>query len=80
MLETPADEPREQGGARAGAKLQRLDGHETSERHRSPSEPRAETFQGILSGDINPASAMMSGKLNIDGDMGLAMALGNALA
>lgn len=40
----------------------------------------AETLQGILSGDIDPTSAVMSGKLTIDGDMGLAMQLGNALA
>ena len=40
----------------------------------------AETLQGILSGDIDPTSAVMSGKLTIDGDMGMAMQLGNALA
>jgi len=39
-----------------------------------------ETLQGILSGDIDPTSAVMSGQLTIDGDMGLAMQLGNALA
>jgi len=40
----------------------------------------ADTFQGILSGDVNPASAMMSGKLSIEGDMGLAMKLGSVLS
>jgi putative sterol carrier protein len=40
----------------------------------------ADTFQGILSGDINPTSAFMTGRLSVDGDMGLAMQLGAALA
>ena len=40
----------------------------------------AETFQGILSGDVNPTSAVMTGKLSIDGDMGMAMQLGSALS
>lgn len=39
----------------------------------------AETFQGILEGDINPTSAFMSGKLRVEGDMGLAMKLGTIL-
>ena len=39
-----------------------------------------ETFEGILSGDVNPASAFMTGKLKIDGDMGVAMQLGQALS
>jgi len=39
-----------------------------------------ETFQGIMSGDINPTSAFMSGKLSVDGDMGIAMKLGQVLA
>lgn len=38
-----------------------------------------ETFQGILSGETNPTAAFMTGKLTVDGDMGLAMALGNVL-
>ncbi len=38
-----------------------------------------DTFQGILSGHVNPASAFMSGKLKLDGDMGTAMRLGSAL-
>lgn len=40
----------------------------------------ADTFQQILSGDMNPTTAVMTGKLTIDGDMGLAMALGSALS
>ncbi|SPH18648.1 hypothetical protein DEA8626_02188 [Defluviimonas aquaemixtae] len=38
-----------------------------------------ETFEGILSGDVNPTAAFMQGKLAVDGDMGLAMQLGAAL-
>ena len=40
----------------------------------------ADTFQSILEGDLNPTAAFMSGKLSVDGDMGLAMKLGAALA
>ncbi len=40
----------------------------------------ADTFEAILSGDLNPTSAFMAGKLSVDGDMGLAMKLGSALA
>ncbi len=40
----------------------------------------ADTFQAILEGDMNPTSAFMTGKLTIDGDMGLAMKLGSVLA
>lgn len=40
----------------------------------------AETFQGILAGDVNPTAAFMSGRLKVDGDMGLAMKLGSILA
>ena len=39
-----------------------------------------ETFQGILSGDVNPTAAYMQGKLAVDGDLGLAMQLGAALS
>ncbi|MCB1400177.1 MAG: SCP2 sterol-binding domain-containing protein [Rhodobacteraceae bacterium] len=40
----------------------------------------ADTFKGILEGDVNPTMAFMSGKLKVDGAMGLAMQLGAALA
>ncbi len=40
----------------------------------------AETFEGILSGDVNPTMAFMTGKLKVDGSMGLAMQLASALA
>lgn len=40
----------------------------------------AETFRGILSGDVNPTGAFMAGNLVIDGDMGLAMKLGAVLS
>lgn len=39
----------------------------------------ADVFQQILEGDLNPASAFMSGKLSVDGSMGLAMKLGSVL-
>lgn len=40
----------------------------------------ADTFQSILSGDTNPTSAFMTGKLSVDGDMGMAMKLASALS
>ncbi|MDB9857075.1 SCP2 sterol-binding domain-containing protein [Amylibacter sp.] len=40
----------------------------------------AETFQGMMSGDVNPTSAFMTGKLAVDGDMGAAMKLGALLS
>ena len=40
----------------------------------------AETFQDILGGDLDPTAAFMSGRLTVDGDMGLAMKLGSLLA
>ncbi len=40
----------------------------------------ADTFQSILSGDVNPTSAFMTGKLSVDGDMGMAMKLASVLA
>ncbi len=40
----------------------------------------ADTFQAIMEGDMNPTSAFMSGKLKVDGDMGMAMKLGSVLA
>ena len=38
-----------------------------------------ETFQQIMSGDLNPTTAFMTGRLSVDGDMGQAMALGSVL-
>lgn len=38
-----------------------------------------DTFRQILDGDLNPTAAFMAGKLSIDGDMGMALKLGNAL-
>lgn len=38
-----------------------------------------ETFQAIMEGDLNPTGAFMSGKLSVDGDMGMAMKLGSVL-
>ena len=40
----------------------------------------AETFRAILEGDQNPTAAFMTGKLSVDGDMGLAMKLSSVLA
>jgi len=39
-----------------------------------------ETFQAILSGDLNPTAAFMGGQLTVDGDMGMAMQLGSVLS
>lgn len=38
-----------------------------------------DVFKGILSGDVNPTTAFMTGKLSVDGDMGLAMKLASVL-
>jgi putative sterol carrier protein len=40
----------------------------------------AETFRGILDGDVNPTEAFMQGRLTVDGDMGQAMKLGGQLS
>lgn len=40
----------------------------------------ADTFQEIFEGEMNPTSAFMTGKLTVDGDMGLAMKLAAVLA
>jgi putative sterol carrier protein len=40
----------------------------------------AETFEGMLSGDVNPTSAFMTGGLKVDGDMSAAMKLGAILS
>jgi putative sterol carrier protein len=39
----------------------------------------ADVFRAILEGEMNPASAFMTGKLAVDGNMGLAMKLGSVL-
>ncbi len=39
-----------------------------------------ETLQGLQSGDVNPMMAVMSGKIKIQGDMGLAMKLQSLLS
>ena len=39
-----------------------------------------DTFRAILYGDLNPTMAFMSGKLSVDGSMGMAMKLGSALS
>ncbi len=39
-----------------------------------------ETLQGLQSGDVNPMMAVMSGKIKISGDMGLAMKLQTLMA
>ena len=39
-----------------------------------------ETFEGLLNGDVNQTMAFMTGKLKVDGNMGLAMKLGSALS
>ncbi len=38
-----------------------------------------ETFESLLAGDLDPTAAFMSGKLRVEGDMGLAMRLGSIL-
>ncbi len=40
----------------------------------------ADTFKEILDGETNPTSAFMTGKLKVDGDMGMAMKLAAVLA
>ena len=35
----------------------------------------ADTFQEILSGELDPTSAFMGGRLRVEGDMGTAMRL-----
>ncbi len=40
----------------------------------------AETFKGLLDGDLDPTAAFMGGRLVVDGDMGLAMKLGALLS
>jgi len=40
----------------------------------------SETFQAILEGEQNATAAFMTGKLSVDGDMGMAMKLGAVLS
>jgi len=40
----------------------------------------AETFQGMMTGDVNPTMAFMSGQLKIDGSMSAAMKLASVLS
>jgi len=39
----------------------------------------ADVFRAILEGDLNATMAFMTGKLSVDGNMGLAMKLGSVL-
>lgn len=39
----------------------------------------ADVFRAILDGQMNPTMAFMSGKLAVDGNMGLALKLGSVL-
>ena len=39
----------------------------------------ADVFQNILSGDQNPTSAFMTGRLKVDGNMGMAMKMAGQL-
>lgn len=40
----------------------------------------AETFRRIFEGDLNPTGAFMTGKLSVDGNMGLAMKLASVMS
>lgn len=39
-----------------------------------------ETFEGLLNGSVNPTMAFMTGKLTVDGSMGVVMKLGAMLS
>jgi putative sterol carrier protein len=39
----------------------------------------ADTFRALFAGELDPTAAFMSGRLAIEGDMGLAMKLGSLL-
>ena len=38
-----------------------------------------DVFSDMLAGDLDPTSAFMTGRLSVDGDMGMAMKLGSLL-
>ncbi len=40
----------------------------------------SDTFQAIMDGSLNATAAFMTGRLSVDGDMGVAMKLGSVLA
>ncbi|SEN44813.1 SCP-2 sterol transfer family protein [Pseudorhodobacter antarcticus] len=40
----------------------------------------AEVFEAILEGEMNPTTAFMTGKLSVDGSMGMAMKLASVLS
>ncbi|MDN5787229.1 SCP2 sterol-binding domain-containing protein [Pseudorhodobacter sp.] len=40
----------------------------------------ADVFQAILDGEMNPTTAFMTGKLSVDGSMGMAMKLASSLS
>jgi putative sterol carrier protein len=40
----------------------------------------AQTFRGILDGEVDPTAAFMSGRLRVEGEMGLAMELARILS
>ncbi|MEV8467807.1 SCP2 sterol-binding domain-containing protein [Fluviibacterium sp. DFM31] len=39
-----------------------------------------DTFRELMSGDLDPTSAYMGGRLKIEGDLGMAMKLGSSLS
>ena len=39
-----------------------------------------DVFKAILDGEMNPTTAFMTGKLTVDGDMGMAMKLSGVLS
>ncbi len=40
----------------------------------------ADVFEEMIAGDLDPTAAFMTGRLTIEGDMGLAMRLGSLLS